>query len=137
MSAEENKKLVEHLYAAVATGDYGPMFGAFAESMVWTIIGSTPISGVYAGIKEIQSALAPKMMNSFEEVPRMIVDRLIADDDHVVVLAHGEGGRSKNGTECNNTYCHVLRLEDGKLVELIEYCDTDLIMKAGLGQAAS
>ena len=137
MSAEENKKLVERLYAEAATGNYEPMFGAFAKDMVWTIIGSTPISGAYKGIEEIQGTLAPKMMNSFEEVPRMIVDRLIADDDHVVVLAHGEGGRSKNSTECNNTYCHVLRLEDGKFVELIEYCDTDLIMKAGLGQVTA
>lgn len=134
MSSEENKKLVEHLYAEAAKGNNEPMLNAFAEDMVWTIIGSTPVSGTYKGQKEILENLVPKLMSSFESVPKLIVDRLIAEGDLVVVLAHGEGGRTKNGTEYNNTYCHVLRLEDGKFVEFIEYCDTDLIMKAGLGK---
>lgn len=134
MSSEDNKKLVQHLYAEAARGNSEPMFGAFAENMVWTIIGSTPVSGTYEGLEEIHGKLAPKLMSSFEEVPKLIVDRLIAEEDYVVVLAHGEGGKSKNGKEYNNTYCHVLKLQDGRFVEFVEYCDTALILKAGLGE---
>ncbi|MGD8600659.1 MAG: nuclear transport factor 2 family protein [Gemmatimonadota bacterium] len=135
MSSEENKKLVAHLYSEAANGNNEPMANAFAEDMVWTIIGSTPVSGTYRGLQEIRGTLAPNLMSSFETTPRLIIDRLIAEDDQVVVLAHGEGGETKNGTEYNNAYCHVLRLRDGKLVELLEYCDTDLVIKAGLGQS--
>lgn len=134
MSAAENKELVEYLYAEAAKGNTEPMLGAFDENMVWTIIGSTPVSGTYRGVEEIHSDLVPKLMSSFEETPKLIVDRLIAEGDHVVVLAHGEGGRTKNGTEYNNTYCHVLKLQESKFVEFVEYCDTDLILKAGLGE---
>ena len=135
MNSEENKKLVAHLYSEAARGNNEPMTNAFAEDMVWTIIGSTPVSGTYRGLQEIRETLAPKLMSSFEATPRLIVDRLIAEDDQVVVLAHGEGGKTKNGTEYNNTYCHVLRLRGEKFVEFLEYCDTDLVIKAGLGQS--
>lgn len=135
MTAEQNKKLVAHLYSKAANGNNEPMASAFADDMVWTIIGSTPVSGTYDGLEEIRGVLAPKLMSSFETIPRLIIDRLIAEGDHVVVLAHGEGGRTENGTEYNNSYCHVLRLRDGKFVEFLEYCDTDLVMRAGLGQS--
>lgn len=41
MSSDENKKVVEYLYAESAKGNNEPMFNAFAETIVWTNIGST------------------------------------------------------------------------------------------------
>ena len=35
--------------------------------------------------------------------------------------------KTKGGQDYNNSYCFVLRLEDGKLVELREYLDTALV----------
>lgn len=35
--------------------------------------------------------------------------------------------RTRAGKDCNNSYCFVLRLEGGRLVELREYLDTALV----------
>jgi ketosteroid isomerase-like protein len=110
------------------------MPGAFAENMVRTIIGSIPVSSAYKVLREIQEKLFPKLIASFECMPKLMIDLLIAEDDYVVVLIHGERGISKNDTDYNKTYCHVLKLIEGKFVEFLEYCDIDLIIKAELGR---
>jgi ketosteroid isomerase-like protein len=35
-----------------------------------------------------------------------------------------------SGKPYNNTYCIVLRLADGKIVQVDEYCDTELVTEA-------
>jgi hypothetical protein len=34
---------------------------------------------------------------------------------------------TKSGKPYRNTYCNVYRLEEGKVVEITEYCDTQLL----------
>ena len=37
---------------------------------------------------------------------------------------------TKTGKPYNNTYCFVIRMRDGKMVELTEYFDTELVTAA-------
>ena len=48
-------------------------------------------------------------------------------------ILNGEGGIAKNGMEYNIIYCFVIQVKDGKIKEIKEFCDTDLIQKAELG----
>ena len=57
---------------------------------------------------------------------RFTIDDIIAEGDRVVVRGRGEF-RTKAGKDYNNSYCFVLRLEEGRLVELREYLDTALV----------
>ncbi len=52
--------------------------------------------------------------------------RFIAEDDHVVVEARGNN-TTKTGNPYNNSYCFVVRLAGGKLAEITEYMDTELV----------
>jgi hypothetical protein len=54
------------------------------------------------------------------------VDRLIAEGDIVVMEARGEA-TSATGRPYNNRYCIVFRLAGGKLAEITDYVDTELI----------
>lgn len=110
---------------------------AFAEDFTHTVIGATPVSGTFRGVKEFGEKLTMPLMASFETVPHFVIDHIIAENDFVVVVAHGEGGRSKNGKAYNNTYCHVMRLKTGKIVEVTEYLDTALVIEAGIGTCDS
>ena len=72
----------------------------------------------------------------------MIADRIrttahqfIAEGDHVVVEARGNNV-TKAGLPYNNAYCFVVRLTDGKLREITEYMDTELV-SAVLGDPAA
>ena len=55
-----------------------------------------------------------------------IAHRFIADGDYVAVEARGSNV-TKAGVPYNNNYCFVFRLADGKLAEVTEYMDTELV----------
>ena len=54
--------------------------------------------------------------------------RFIAEDDFVVVECRGNV-TTKSGQPYNNSYCYVCRMSGGKLTELTEYLDTELVTK--------
>jgi ketosteroid isomerase-like protein len=56
----------------------------------------------------------------------MMAHRFIADDDYVVVEGSGQN-TTPDGKLYNNKYCWVCRLSEGKIHELREYMDTQLV----------
>ena len=59
----------------------------------------------------------------------ILAHRFIAEGDHVVVEGRGQA-TTKAGKAYNNTYCWVYRIADGKVQELTEYMDTELVTAA-------
>ncbi len=47
MSAAENKKLIQDVFAAWASGDGAAFFNILADDVRWTVIGSCPVSRTY------------------------------------------------------------------------------------------
>ena len=60
---------------------------------------------------------------------KMTGDRFIAEGDSVVVEARGSN-TTRTGKTYNNRYCFVFRLSGGKLQEVTEYLDTELLVTA-------
>jgi ketosteroid isomerase-like protein len=60
---------------------------------------------------------------------RNFADQIIAEDDMVVVRARGEV-RTRTGKDYNNSYCFVIRMRGGKMVEIREFMDTALAESA-------
>ena len=56
-------------------------------------------------------------------------DTLIAEGEYVVMQSQGTS-RTKAGGTYNNTYCHVFRVVNGKVQELVEYLDPAVITAA-------
>jgi ketosteroid isomerase-like protein len=56
-------------------------------------------------------------------------DRMVSEGDFVVVECHGRVA-TKAGKPYDNRYCYVCRLDGGKLRELTEYLDTELVATA-------
>lgn len=126
MSAAENKKLMEGIYEELARGNGGPFVEALADDVRWTIIGATDWSGTWEGKEAVQQRLLDPLFAQFGTTYRNHATRVIAEGDHVVIECRGDV-TTKDGRPYNNTYCNVFRLEDGKVRELTEYCDTQLI----------
>jgi hypothetical protein len=127
MTSKENKEFVRHIYEEVSKGNHQAFIDAVTDDFIFTLIGTTPFSGTYKGVQELFEKSIGPVMSALETQPRLVVDRLIAEGDYVVVVDHGEGGVSKKGKDYNNTYCNVIRLQDGKIAEVTEYCDTTLV----------
>ena len=53
MGAAGNKELVWHLYSELSRGNSRPLGECLAPDVVWTIIGSTRLSGTFRGLDEV------------------------------------------------------------------------------------
>jgi uncharacterized protein len=126
ISTAENKLLMQHIFRELANGNSEPFRNAMADDFCWTVIGTTEWSGTYTGKQAVLSELIAPLFSQFADRYTNTADRFIAEGDHVVVQCRGHV-TTKSGTPYKNTYCYVCRLADGKLRELTEYCDTQLI----------
>lgn len=122
MEATENKKLVTDALSGVGVS----FLHILAEDIRWTLIGSTKYSGTYVGKKEAIEKLLVPLGEQLEAGIEPHIQRVIAEDDHVVVQLQGRAC-TKSGIPYENTYCMVIRLEDGKIKEITEYLDTELV----------
>jgi len=129
MSATQNKHLLERIFAGLAEGNSQIFVASMADDFRWTVTGSTKWSKTYAGKQAILSELFGVLRSRIEGPIRTIANRVLADGDYVVVEAHGES-TTKSGKPYNNRYCFVFRLADGKLKEVTEYLDTELVSAA-------
>ncbi len=123
---ERNKRLLENVFAALANGDGRPFLDALSDGARWTVIGSSPWSRTYEGKQAIVDELMRPLFRQFADRYKAHAERIVAEDDVVVVEARGQA-TTKAGKPYHQTYCYVFRLADGKVSELTEYNDTDLV----------
>lgn len=126
MSAKENKEIVQAFYDASNRGDMETSISLISDDIVWNNIGTTSLSGTFRGKAELQEKLLGPLFGRLKGGITMEVRRLIAEDDYVVALTSGSA-ETVEGQPYSNTYCWVIRLEDGQFAEVTEYLDTELV----------
>ena len=126
MGAAENKEIIHNMFAELSKGNADAFLGTLADDVRFTLIGSTKFSGVINGKQEfIERVLAP-LGALLEGGIVMNVDNLISEGDHVVMQGRGKS-TTKSGRPYNNIYAQVFRLANGKVQEVTEYLDTELV----------
>lgn len=126
MTAQQNKSILAAIFDETAKGNGRPFVDALAEDVRWTIIGSTPWSKTYAGRASVMADLLRPLGRQLGGASIIRAHRFIAEGDHVVVQATGHN-TTTSGQPYENQYCWVVRMRDGKMSEIIEYADTQLI----------
>jgi ketosteroid isomerase-like protein len=129
MTAAANKGLLQHVFTEVAKGNSRPFIDMLDDDVRWTIIGSTAWSRTYEGKQSVLDDLLGPLNKQLHGRNIIAAHRFIADDDHVVVEAHGRNS-TVAGVRYHNEYCWVFRLVDGRVHELTEYADTQLMGSA-------
>lgn len=125
MSAQENKKLMQEIFAAVAAGERKPFVDSLAEDVTMHVTGQYSWSRTFRGKASLIKELYGHLRTVLVEPRRTIPLRFIADEDCVVVQARGDMV-TRTGVRYDNDYCLVYRLANGKIVEIWEYCDSVL-----------
>jgi hypothetical protein len=128
MSAAENKKLMSGIFEQLALGNGRPFVEALAQDVRWTIIGGTTWSRTWEGFEAVRQRLLDPLFAQFETTYRARAIRVIAEGDLVVIESRGDV-ITKSGEPYRNTYCNIYRLRKGKVVEITEYCDTQLVAR--------
>jgi uncharacterized protein len=126
MSTAENKRIVESFYDAGNRGDMDTTMGLLADDVVWTNIGTTKYSGTFTGKGALVENILGPVFGQLKRGIAATVDNVVAEGDFVVVQLRGTA-ETTSGRPYNNTYCHVFRLCNGKICEVTEYFDTQLV----------
>ena len=129
MGAAENKRFISNMFIELSKGNTEAFLGSIADDVRYTIIGTTKYSGTFNGKQELINKLLGPLTAQLEGGIAVTPDNLIADGDYVAMQAHGKA-QSKNGRSYDNTYCHVFRIANGKVQEVTEYLDTELVTSA-------
>lgn len=126
MSTAENKQLMQEIFAELAKGNGKLFVDSLADDFKWTVTGTTKWSRTYDGKQAVITELIQPLFAQFADQYTNTAHRFIAEDDYVVVECRGHV-TTKSGKPYNNTYCWVCRISNGKLQELTEYMDTELV----------
>jgi ketosteroid isomerase-like protein len=107
-----------------------PLLDSLADDVEWTIIGNTALSGTSRGKQEVIDKLLKPIRARLADGPIVFQpERFIAEGEYVVMQAEGRA-TALSGKPYNNTYCIVCRIVDGKVKEMVDYIDTELITSA-------
>jgi ketosteroid isomerase-like protein len=104
----------------------GPQRDNLAEDASWVVTGQYSWSHEFRGRDAIQNGLMGHFRSFFAERPRTLAFNFIADGDYVAVEARGDNV-TKAGLRYDNQYCLVFRIENGKIKQIKEYCDSTLV----------
>ena len=127
MSATEaNVEAMRAAFEALGKGEQGPFFGLISDDVVWTVIGTTPISGTVHGKTEFVERVGRPLQERLAEPITSRPRQILADGDHVVALWDGTS-TMRNGEPYRQSYCWVFRFAGGSIAEGTTYWDTALI----------
>ena len=129
MSAEDNKRIMEHIFSELSKGNSQPFIETLADDVRWTITGTTPWSKTYQGKQSVRADLLAPLFSQFATRYTATAHRVIAEGDHVVVEGRG-CVTTKAGRPYHNTYCWIYRMAGGQIKEITEYLDTELVAAA-------
>lgn len=130
MGAAENKKLLQEIFSGLSQGDSKLFVESMDNGFRWVVTGHTKWSKTYAGKPAVLKELMGALQTALAGRMRLTGNRFVAEGDLVVVEAKGHNNTTTAGKPYNNTYCFVFRVAGGKLQEVIEYMDTQLVVEA-------
>ena len=130
---ETNRSLMTKAFEGLRHGDPSHFMPLFHEDIEWRVMGSSAWSKHAKGLANVERDLVGPLFARFAGPYLNIPELILADGDHVVVLAKGDA-ETVEGKRYDNDYCFVFRMKDGKIVEVREYMDT-ILADAALGGA--
>jgi len=126
VSEAGNKALLQGIFAETAKGNGRPFVDALADDVRWTIIGRTAWSRIYQGKHAVLDELLRPLAEQLGGRNVVSAERFVADNDVVVVEGRNHSV-TRSGRDYPNRYCWVFVMRDGKVAEITEYTDTQLI----------
>jgi len=129
MNSEANREIVTRFMEAASRGDMKPFGDAMHERYTFR-----PMAPSRRGVwKESYEGKDNAIRNFFrrwhaqlEGGLSMTPTLILADGDHVVVESKGSARMKETGLPYCQSYCQVLRMENGLILEAREYFDSGL-----------
>ena len=123
--SEKNKQIAIKFFEALSSGSEAYLDFYNDDSIIWTA-GDNAIGGTRTK-KEI-IAFAKGILEAFPNGIEFKITGITAENERVAVEVQGDAIHI-SGKPYNNFYHFLLKIKDGKIIELKEYMDTQLAAK--------
>lgn len=125
----ENKKIIQSLYDAFASGDIPTVLAAFAPDISWTEAEGFPYGGTYIGADAILAGVFMRLGAEWEGWSA-VAHEIYADGDTVIALGEYSGTYKATGKSFRAPLAHVWKMKNGKAQSFVQYTDTVLVRNA-------
>ena len=126
MSTAANKKLVQQIYEDSANRSGTDVRRQSRRRRQLDRHRPVFLVAEFRGRDAIMDGLMGHFRSFFAVRPRTVAFNFIADGEFVAVEARGDNV-TKAGLRYDNQYCMVFRIENGKIKQIKEYCDSTLV----------
>ena len=127
--SEENKDITIKFFKALSSGSETYLNYYNDDSIIWTA-GDNSIGGTRT--KQEIVDFAQGILSAFPDGIKFNITGITAENERVAVEVSGEAIHA-SGKNYNNKYHFLLKIKNGKILELKEYMDTQLAAKILLG----
>lgn len=119
---EQNKQTVKHFMDVFSSGDVAATLALMADSAIWWVAGTMPISGTYdkAAFGKLLAGVAATCKGG---AIRLVPKAFTAEGERVAVETESFASLN-NGRSYNNHYHFLFTVRDGKIAGVKEYLDT-------------
>lgn len=119
----------KHILELLKQCEFGKLCDTyFDDNFVWTIKGSSILSGEYHGKEEFFSKVLNRLNNVLLPEWKIHILNSYIDNDAFIVEMRGEM-KAKNGRDYNNDYCWIFKFAKNKIVSVTAYYDSLLVDK--------
>jgi ketosteroid isomerase-like protein len=122
ISAQE----VRDIFKGLENGDGAAFFAHVADGVDWTVMGTHPLAGHYAGRQAFITGTFAKLGRVLPLGAQLHVEHVITQDDQAVVELHSLA-TAKNGMRFDNRYCWVLYFQGGLITRVRAYLDSAMV----------
>lgn len=120
--AARNKEIITAAFDEWAAGGNTFFADVLTPDVVWTIEGSGPSAGRFAGRELLVERAVLPLVSRLSSPVRPVARKVWADGDHVIVNWDGEGV-ARDGAAYRNSYVWIMRMQAGKAVEVTAFLD--------------
>lgn len=111
---------------------FAEAFDLLSDDANYRIIGTTAVSAPMKGRETVKATLVPALA-SFQKAPKLTLHEMIVDGNRAVGLASGHGLGPTGLPYSQPHYAMVLRVENGRVTDVVEFADTVAVEVALLG----
>jgi uncharacterized protein len=119
---------IRKIFKGLETGDGAAFFEHVAEDVDWTVMGTHPLAGHYAGKKAFREGTFVKLGKVLPEGAQLNVEHLFVQGDEAVVELRSLA-TARNGMRFDNRYCWVVYFERDLIVRVRAYLDSAMVAR--------
>src|SRR5438067_2071828 len=116
MPTEADIAVVRRLYAAVAVGDLAAIEACVHPAAVWHLSGRSALAGTHRGWRAIRDEVFARRPPLSGGTTRARLLDLAVGTEYIVAVAHASAEHA--GRRLDQTVCQLMRVRDGKIVEI-------------------